>query len=77
MIHITQENLINFLYKLETPEEQSQINVLLLSDANLNESFQNLKTAKNRLDKIQLISPDHRTINNILNYAKQGIELCS
>jgi hypothetical protein len=74
MINITQDDLLQFLYKEGTTEKTYQIQRLLAEDANLQERFEQLKTAKGRLDKIKLISPDNRSVDNIFNYSQRAIE---
>jgi hypothetical protein len=74
MINITQDDLLQFLYKEGTTEKTYQIQKLLAEDANLQERFEQLKTAKGRLDKIKLISPDNRSVDNIFNYSQRAIE---
>lgn len=74
MINITQDDLLQFLYKEGTSEKTYQIQKLLAEDANLQERFEQLKTAKGKLDKIKLISPDSRSLDNIFNYSQRAIE---
>ncbi len=74
MINITQDDLLQFLYKEGTTEKTYQIQKLLAEDSNLQERFEQLKTAKGRLDKIKLISPDSRSVDNIFNYSQRAIE---
>ena len=73
MVNITQDDLLNFLYKEGTAEKLEYIQQLLETDADLQERFEILKSAKNRLDQIKLISPNNRSVDNILNYAERGI----
>jgi hypothetical protein len=74
MNNITQDDLLQFLYKEGTTEKTYQIQKLLAEDSNLQERFEQLKTAKGRLDKIKLISPDSRSVDNIFNYSQRAIE---
>jgi hypothetical protein len=74
MMNITQDDLLQFLYKEGTTEKTHQIQKLLASDTDLQERFEQLKTAKGRLDKIKLISPDSRSVDNIFNYSQRAIE---
>ena len=73
MVNITQDDLLNYLYREGTAEKLEYIKQLLETDADLQERFDLLKSAKNRLDKIKLISPNNRSVDNILNYAERRI----
>ena len=73
MVNITQDDLLNYLYGEGSAEKLDYIQQLLETDADLQERFEVLKTAKARLDQIKLISPNSRSVDNILNYAKRGI----
>ena len=73
MVNITQDDLLNYLYREGTAEKLEYIKQLLETDADLQERFDLLKSAKNRLDKIKLISPNNRSVDNILNYAERTI----
>jgi hypothetical protein len=75
MIQITQEDLLQFLYKEGNPEKNILIQQLIEVDSNVKERFEILKSSKNRLEKIKLMSPDARSVDNILNYSKQGLEI--
>jgi hypothetical protein len=74
-MNITQDDLLQFLYLEASSEKTSHIQELLETDTDLQERFQILKSAKSRLDKIKLISPDARSVDNIFNYSKQGVEM--
>ena len=73
MVNITQDDLLNYLYREGTAEKLEYIKQLLETDADFQERFDLLKSAKNRLDKIKLISPNNRSVDNILNYAERRI----
>jgi len=73
MANITQDDLLNYLYKEGSAEKIEYIEQLLETDIDLQERFQVLKTAKSRLDQIKLISPNSRSVDNILNYAERGV----
>ncbi|MEQ1555025.1 MAG: hypothetical protein ABL929_12640 [Ferruginibacter sp.] len=73
MTEITQEELVQFLYNEAPPEKIYHIEQQLEVDTLLQERFKDLKIAKNKLDKIKLISPDKRSVDNIFNYSKRGI----
>ena len=74
MVHITQDDLLQYLYKELSPERTSQIQQLLENDNELRDRLTVLKAAKNRLEKIKLISPDERSVDNIFNYSEHGVE---
>ena len=73
MVNITQDDLLNFLYREGSAEKNEYIQQLLEPDADLQERFQVLQAAKSRLNQIKLISPNSRSVDNILNYAERGI----
>jgi hypothetical protein len=74
MMNITQDDLIQFLYKEGSTEKTNHIQQQLEEDPELQERLEQLKTAKGRLDKIKLISPDNRSVDNIFNYSQRAIE---
>ncbi len=73
MVNITQDDLLNFLYREGSAEKLDYIQQLLETDADLQERFEVLKSSKSRLDQIKLISPNSRSVDNILNYAERGV----
>ena len=73
MANITQDDLLNYLYKESSAEKIEYIQQLLETDIDLQERIEVLKTAKSRLDQIKLISPNSRSVDNILNYAERGV----
>jgi succinate dehydrogenase flavin-adding protein (antitoxin of CptAB toxin-antitoxin module) len=73
MDKISQDELLQYLYNEGSSEKKQYIQQLLQTDTELQEKFNDLKTAKNRLDKVKLISPDQRSVDNIFNYSKRGI----
>ena len=73
MANITQDDLLNYLYKEGSAEKIEYIEQLLETDIDLQERIQVLKTAKSRLDQIKLISPNSRSVDNILNYAERSV----
>ncbi len=74
MVNITQDDLLKYLYKEGTADETQHIQQLLETDMELQERFHLLKTVKGRLDQIKLISPNSRSVDNILNYAERAVE---
>jgi hypothetical protein len=73
MDKITQDELLQYLYNEGTLEKKQHIQQVLQTDTELQERFNELKIAKNRLDKVKLISPDQRSVDNIFNYSKRGL----
>jgi len=73
MANITQDDLLNYLYKEGSAEKIEYIQQLLETDIDLQERIEVLKTAKSRLDQIKLISPNSRSVDNILNYAERSV----
>ena len=74
MVTITQDDLLQYLYRETSPEKTMQIQQLAESDPDIKEKLEVLKSAKNRLEKIKLISPDQRSVDNIFNYSERGVE---
>ena len=74
MVNITQDDLLNYLYREGSADKREYIQQLLETDADLQERFEVLMAAKSRLDQIKLISPNSRSVDNILNYAERGVE---
>ena len=73
MVNITQDDLLNYLYREGSAEKIEYIRQQLETDADLQERFEVLKSAKSRLEQIKLISPNSRSVDNILNYAERGV----
>ena len=74
MMNITQDDLLQYLYKEGSTEKTHQIQQLLEVDTDLQQRFEQLNTAKDRLNKIKLISPDERSLDNIFNYSQRVTE---
>jgi hypothetical protein len=74
MVNITQDDLLKYLYKESSAEQTQYIQQLLETDSELQERFHLLKTVKGRLNQIKLISPNSRSVDNILNYAERAVE---
>ncbi len=73
MMNITQDDLLNYMYGEGSAQKLQHIQQLLEIDTDLQERLQLLKSAKSRLDQIKLISPNSRSVDNILNYAERGV----
>ena len=73
MTNFTPEDLLLYLYKETTPEQNAAIEVALKKDWTLREKLSVLKTSMQRLDKIKL-SPRTEVVLNVLNYAREKSE---
>ena len=73
MNKITQEDLVQYLYKETSERKTAAIKVALENDWRLRESFDQLSSAQKNLEEISL-SPREETINAILNHTtkKEG-----
>ncbi|MDQ6843058.1 MAG: hypothetical protein M3Z92_01705 [Bacteroidota bacterium] len=68
MTHITQEDLVRYLYD-ETSEHKSElIKEALETDMNLRDSFDALLLSKRKLEEINF-SPRQESVEKILQYA--------
>lgn len=65
----TRIDLIRFLYKETTKEEEKKIRKALLLDDELMDEYKNLRKLIRNIDKIQS-EPSDEVINRILNYSK-------
>ena len=74
-MNVTQDDLLHYLYSETNPEKTTYIQQQIETDPDLREKLNVLKSAKVRLDKIKLISPDKRSVDTIFNYSKQGVEI--
>jgi hypothetical protein len=75
MVNVKQDELLQYLYKECSPEKTIEIQQELETNAELRERLNVLKSAKVRLDKIKLISPDARSVDSIFNYSKPRVEI--
>jgi hypothetical protein len=73
MISITQDDLLKYLYSEGSAEKMNYINIHLLTDVDLQERLSFLKSGKSKLSRLNLISPDERSLDNIFNYSKHGV----
>lgn len=69
----TQNDLIRFIYHETTESEEKKINKALISDAELQQQYNELIAVKNLMDESQL-DPSPSVINSILTYAR-GLQL--
>lgn len=69
MAIITQDDLLQYLYKETSAEKTLYIRTALETDADLKERMQVLRAGKDRLEKIKLLSPDSRVLDKIFSYA--------
>jgi hypothetical protein len=73
MTNFTPEDLLLYLYKETTPEQNKAIEEALSKDWTLREKLTVLKTSMQRLDKITQ-SPRTEVVLNVLNYAREKTE---
>jgi len=69
MTNFTPEDLLLYLYKESTPEQNHAIEEALKKDWTLREKLTVLKTSMQRLDKI-VVAPRTEVVLNVLNYAR-------
>ncbi len=72
MHNFTQEDLLLYLYNETSPAQTVAIKAALETDWNLREKFEELTSAQNQLQTLQM-SPSSQTIDNILNYAEKAV----
>lgn len=77
MVNIIQDDLLRYMYNELSPEKRLQIQQLLITDNDLRERMDVLVSSKKRLEKIQLLSPDERTLDRIFQYAEKEVEAVS
>ena len=77
MAIVTQDDLLQYLYKETSAEKTLYIRTALETDAALKERMQVLRAGKDRLDKLKLLSPDQRVLDKILNYAEKEVKALS
>ena len=70
MTNFTPEDLLLYLYKETSPEQNDAIEEALKTSWSLREKLSVLKTSMQRLDKIKQ-SPRTEVVLNVLNYAKE------
>jgi hypothetical protein len=70
MIKIPPEELVRYFYNETSEQETAAIKAALPNDINLRESFEELLSAQQSLNKINL-SPGQQAINKILKYASK------
>jgi len=73
MTNFTPEDLLLYLYKETTPEQNTAIEAELKKDWTLREKLSVLKTSMQRLDKITQ-SPRTEVVLNVLNHAREKSE---
>ena len=70
MNNFTPEDLLLYLYKEASPEQEAAIEQALKKDWTLREKLAVLKTSMQRLDKI-VEAPRTEVVLNVLNYARE------
>ena len=71
MTNFTPEDLLLYLYKESTPEQNAAIEDALQKDWTLREKLAVLKASMQRLDKIT-VAPRTEVVLNVLNYAREN-----
>ena len=66
----TPEELVQYLYKETTPEENAAIEAALAADWTLKEKFEVIKKGYARLEQIRF-SPRTETVLNVLKYGNE------
>ncbi len=69
MTNFTPEDLLLYLYKETSQQQNAEIEKALAKDWTLREKLSVLKASKQRLDKLT-VSPRTEVVLNVLNYAK-------
>ena len=70
MTNFTPEDLLLYLYKETSSEQNQAIEEALKKDWTLREKLGVLKTSMQRLDKI-VVAPRTEVVLNVLNYARE------
>jgi hypothetical protein len=70
--NFTPEDLLQYLYKETTPEENKAIENAMAEDWTLKEKFEVIKKAAQRLTKFTF-SPRTETVLNVLKYANKEL----
>ncbi len=77
MAIITQDELLQYLYKETSAEKTAYIMQELSIDAALKERFDVIAAAKERLEKIKLLSPDNRSLERIYQHSEKEMKAFS
>lgn len=73
MDKFTQDDLVRYLYEETSGHKTAAITAALLTDYQLKESFEKLKSVQQNLEEINF-SPRQQSINKILEYAAKKQE---
>jgi hypothetical protein len=73
MHSFTPEDLLQYLYKETSTEKSLAIKAALETDFGLQEKFDVIKSAHERLEKLSL-SPRKTAVDNILRYAEKAVK---
>lgn len=65
----TKNDLVRFVYKELSEEEQNQIENSAIQDSELQDSIKELEATRDRLDNV-MTSPSQRSIDNILAFSE-------
>jgi hypothetical protein len=77
MAIITQDELLQYLYKETSAEKTAYIMQELSTDAALKERFDVIAAAKERLEKIKLLTPDKRSLERIFQHSEKEMKAFS
>lgn len=71
----THEELVQYLYNETSPERAADIEAALSNDWSLREKIEVLQHSVQALDNTPLESPRTEVVLNILNYARESVEV--
>jgi predicted nucleic acid-binding protein len=77
MAIITQDELLQYLYKETSAEKTAYIMQELSTDAALKERFDVIAAAKERLEKLKLLTPDNRSLERIFQHSEKEMKAFS
>jgi hypothetical protein len=77
MAIITQDELLQYLYKETSAEKTAYIMQELSTDVALKERFDVIAAAKERLEKIKLLAPDNRSLERIYQHSEKEMKAFS
>lgn len=75
MPKFTTEDLLLFLYDEMSVDQKKEVETALQNDWALEQKYQVLKEAQDKLSRIKLASPRSKTISVIMQYAEESIHL--
>lgn len=72
----TQDDIIRYVYKETTPDENYDIELALCQDNDLYHIYQQVRSLFKKLDTLQYTPPE-RSIQHILNYSRSTLPMAS